>query len=445
MLAPKYLLERLYSSYILLFSLFLLIGWGMFPPLHNVALQLGMWITGFVFSYYTLKYPSQNLTFIVFLYQAFFIVVSSFVNISEYGDILGFNPKDALFYRTCGERFVDSSYLSFIEWVSIRFPSIDDWGFPTIMWLTYKIFGISFGPWAVRILNAVVIAWGAGRLYKLSCRFLKNQEAKVVALVWGCMPFAVHAAANGAKENFFVFFIISFFYFLYRNSEKSSFSILLRLILYSGLIFMFRLATGYAAIICIITMYYLRKRSVQKNFSLLFTIAVGLAVFLFPVILDFVTSQRGNEEGFLDERNNAKAESIGGTIGFVVNTLSSFIGPIPCFISSDTDKLQFLTKYSFTPYVKILTSFFFYYAFVDILKNRWIKLMPMCLFSFINILLLIVAFFGLHVRMHWPHIPLYLIITYWGYKKYSEVRHKIEWYQIYLVFAFLLTIFYNYR
>ena len=147
----------------------------------------------------------------------------------------------------------------------------------------------------------------------------------------------------------------------------------------------------------------------------------------------------------MEYRNSVKAEGVGGTIGYIVNALSSFIGPIPCFISYDTEKLQYLTKYSFTPYIKILTSFFFYYAFIEIIKKRSFKLMPMCLYSVLNILVLIVAFFGLHVRMHWPHIPLYLIITYWGYKKYSETPHKIPWYPLSLCFVLLLIFFYNFR
>ncbi len=417
----------------------------MFPPLHNAALQLGKWATGLFISLYALKKSISTITAWVFFFQLVFILISTWVNAEYYNDLLGFNPQDADFYRSCGEDYGDKSFQTFIVWLAMVFPTMDDWGFPTIMWLVYKVFGVSWAPWAIRILNAAVIAWGASRLFKLSCLFLGKEESKVVALLWGLMPFAIHAGANGTKENFFVFFIISFFYFLYKCSDKKTFGSVLCLILYCGLLFLFRLATGYAAILCIITLYLLRKKGIQKNFAFLFTVVVALAVVLFPIVLKVIIQQRGYESDFFGDRNDAKAEAVGGVIGFAVNAISSFIGPIPCYISGSEDNLQFLTKYSFTPLVKILTSFFFYYAFIDIIKKKRFNLMPMCVFSVINILILIIAFFGLHVRMHWPHMPLFLIVAYWGYKKYNETKHKIPWYPLYLGFAFLLIVFYNFR
>ena len=222
MLSPTRLVERLYFSYILFFVLLLSVGWTMLPPSHNLALQLGMWLTGLMVSLYALKRSITSIAVIVFVYQAFFISVNSWINLAEYGDILGFNPQDADFYRFCGEAYGDKSFTIFILWLSDIFPTVDDRGFPSLMWLTYKLFGHSAAPWAIRLLNAAVIAWGSERLYRISCGFLEKQESKVVALLWGLMPFATHTAAYGTKENFFVFVVISFFYFLHRNADRGS-------------------------------------------------------------------------------------------------------------------------------------------------------------------------------------------------------------------------------
>lgn len=445
MLSPQRLIGRLYASYIALFILFFLIGFAIFPPFHNAALQLGMWAMGLFISTYALKKSIHTITGWIFLFQLLFILISTWVNATQYNDLLGFNPQDADFYRSCGEDYGDKPFRTFIVRLAMVFPVVDDWGFPALMWAVYHVFGQELAPWIIRLLNAVVIAWGSLRLYKLSCGFLEKQESKVVALLWGLMPFSVHAAANGTKENIFVFFVISFFYFLQRISEKRTARVIIRLILYCGLLFFFRLATGYAAIISVLIMYLLHKQGVQKNFAFFLTVAGALAVAVFPTALNFIVHQRGFESDFFVDRNDAKAEIVGGVIGFVVNIIASFIGPIPCFISSNTDNLQFMTKYSFTPLVKILTSFFFYYSYVDIIRNKRFGLMPMGVFSVINILILIIAFFGLHVRMHWVHMPLFLIMAYWGYKKYNERKHNVPWYPLYLGFTFILIILYNYR
>lgn len=445
MLSPQKIIGRLYTTYIVLFLFFLFIGFSIFPPFHNAAMQLAMWVVGLMISLFAYKKSIKTITVLVFVYQLAFIFITSEINIAQYGDILGFEPHDADFYRSCGEDFGDKPYQTFIIWLVAVFPTVDDWGFPSLMWLLYRTFGSAIALWILRGLNALLIAWGGARLYKIACGYLEKKEANIIALFWGLMPYAVAVGANGLKENIFVFLVISFFYYLYRSPDKSSIGGILGILLYGSSLFLFRLATGYAAIICVLTWYLLKKRNIQKNFALLLTIGIGAAVVLFPFVLNYITLQRGYESDFFGDRNDAKAESVGGVIGFIVNTLSSFIGPIPCFVSSDTDKLQYLTFYSFTPLVKILTSFFFYYSFIDIIKKRRFQLMPMAVFSIINILLLIVAFFGLHVRMHWPHMPLFLIMAYWGYKKYAESKHKVPWYPLYLGFTFLLIMFYNFR
>ena len=244
MLTPSKITGHIYLGYIALFIVFLLIGSSIFPPFHNAAQQIGMWMLGWFVCVIAVRKSISNIALLVFIFQLVFIIISSYVNMNYYGDILGFNPQDALAYRACGENYGEKSFSTFFVRVLTNIRSIDDCGFPIIIWSIYKIFGISAAPWALRILNAVVIAWGSYRLYWLSCYFLTKQESKLIALFWGIMPFAVTTAANGLKENFFVAIVISFFYFLYKTSEERLLKDILRMFLCCALLFLFRLSNG---------------------------------------------------------------------------------------------------------------------------------------------------------------------------------------------------------
>ena len=62
-----------------------------------------------------------------------------------------------------------------------------------------------------------------------------------------------------------------------------------------------------------------------------------------------------------------------------------------------------------------------------------------------NILMLIVAFFGLNIRLHWPVMPLYFIISVWEYYITCKNNKTISSSKFYYAFMFILIVIYNLR
>jgi len=444
MLTPNSIINKLFKYYLILFGTFFIIGWYYFPPFHNAFLQVLYCLLGYIICKNNIKLSVGGCVFSIFAFQLMCISLTAVINWEFYNDILGFNPQDALFYRECGEDFGDKSYILFFVWLYAIFPTIDDWGFPTIVWSLYHVFG-GLGSVMLLLLNALAVAWGSYRLYGLSQYFVSKQQAKLIASIWGIMPYSVVVAAGGTKENFFGLIVIVFFYYLYRLYYHGGAGNILMVVLSAFGIFLFRLANGYAAIICILIISLIKKRFVLAHFKGLVVFGVIVSVIVFPLVLSLLIEQRGFDSDIFSSGNAAKAEEVGGTIGFVVNFISSLIGPIPCMISSDVDKLQHLTRYSFVPFIKILTSFFFYYALLSVYKRKRVIFMPLIIFVIINILMITVSFFGLHVKFQWPHMPIFILITFWGYMEYCKNHVKIAYYRIYIVAVMSLIFLYNVR
>lgn len=366
------------------------------------------------------------------------------VNVMAYGDPLGFEPHDALFYRECGEDMGNADFSYFFVWLTMHLEALDDWGFPSLVWFLYHVFG-DCGSYALLFLNAFVIAFGARRLYYLSCNFLNNEYALMVALLWGIMPFSVTTAASGLKENFFLFVIISFFYYLYRYKSEKKLFLLAIVLLYIAGIFLFRFATGCAAIICLLSIFFINCNFIRNNLKTILLLFVIICVTLLPLFAEKIAEAKGDSIENISEGASRRTEEAGGIVAFCINSISALIGPIPTFISKDSGKLTYITRYSFSPYVKIFISFFFYYALWHMYKRKQLCCLPMIIFIAINILMITFAFFALHVRYHWPHMPLFLIISAIGIYEYQKSKHAHHIFMLYTMACVSLILIFNFK
>ena len=155
--------------------------------------------------------------------------------------------------------------------------------------------------------------------------------------------------------------------------------------------------------------------------------------------------QNGYSYEGLSEGTESKVESLGGTVGQTVNVVAGFIGPIPSFVTTDPQKRTYITRYSFTPFCKMLISFFFLYAAYCLLFRRFdFTLMPFFIFIALNIIVMMFTFYTLHDRYHWPDIPLFFITCAWGLEQYLQYgrRNKLL---IYLGVVSLIIMVFNFR
>lgn len=440
---PNQVISRLHISYIFLFLLFCVVGITLMPPAHNVIIELYLWALSFLFYVLFIKTNVKTISVAIFLFQIISMILITWINIKYYNEPYGFGADDSLLYRSFGEEYSRQDIVPFVGMIFLTY-GLDDIGYPVIVWLCFRL-NSGYGSYLLLLLNTIVITWGANRLYHISRRFLPYDHSKLVMLLWGLAAFATTTACRGLKENFMAFVIIYFFYFLLRFQDKATIKNTLLVIVFVILTFFFRLATGYAVVLCFLATIVFKFKFVRNNIKTISLFVVIITAMVLPTILVTLARQRGMNDDVFAMQTAEKTEAGGGLIAYIMNIVSSIIGPFPCFVSNNPEKLAYLTRDSLSAVFKMFASFFFWYSLVDIFKRKVVPMFSMAIFVLINVLMLIIAFYGLHMRLQWPHMPLFIILSLWGYIRYKEKNKSNFIFVGYLVFSFLIVFFYNIR
>lgn len=435
----KYIVRKSFCLYLLVLTFFYIVENSYFPAWYDAFMQVFMLLMGLTVIVIVKGYY-KRIFLAIFLFQLLCSFIMIGVNYEIYGDIYGYNPIDADQYRNYGKIFQSNDFHQAIDYLRYN-NGIDDFGYPLIIFFAKKICGDYFLLFVI-FLNALVVAIGSSFLYKLSSCFLSMHHSIITALVWGIMPFAVYTTAAGLKENFFVFFIILSIYYLYKYIVHKHLYLLCLFFLFTLFTFLFRLVVGYAIVLSFLSYIVFSNKFVIKYYKLSLVFIGFVIFFSFGVIADFVINQRGYEYEVLE---TIATERTGGIVGTIINNVAGFIGPIPNFVATDIEKLSYITRYSFTPFLKMMISFYFWYAVYYILKNKKVILIPMLVLYVVNISMLIFTYYTLHDRYQWPHIPMFLLLSAYGYMKSQQVYNIKRWYSYYLSVVLLIIIVFNFR
>ena len=446
-LSTRNIIGRINLFYLLLFVLFFVLKHAAFPAWYDAIQQLAMLVVGWGVAVLLIKTKAGIGTWLfLFIYHVAFAFLMRGVDVAVYGDPLGYSAADARFYMYCGEHYGNLPLSDLLSQLSLDGYMLDDFGYPIIVWLSYHLFGSAYGLNAVIFLNGVVIASGSYYLYRLSLYFLPLSYAKLVAIIWGMMPFAIFTSAAGLKENFFAFFVVVTFYAFYSFLKHRNVLYLFVCLLALSCTFLFRLAIGYFAILSLLSYYFVNSRFVRRHIKLCVVLILLASCVFFPVVTRSVLQQRGYEYEAQTEGVAERTAETGGLIAVVTNVVSGFVGPIPNIVASDAQKRTYITRYSYTPFLKIVISYFFLCGLYRIVKRRETCITPFFVFVVLNVVMMIFTFFSMHDRYHWPAIPLFLVIAAWGYVRTAESLHwRTALYKTYLLGVVLLILMFNFR
>lgn len=434
--------KKIFLRYLLIFVFFLAVQYQYFPAWYDAFLQIFIFVislTVFAFNY---KKENKSRVYIyIFMLQLLCSSLMQFVNYDVYGDIYGFNPVDAEFYRNYAITFRNKSFSQILAILGNDDLLIDDYGYPIIVYFSTIIFGNNF-VFFLTLLNALVITIGCRYLYKLCVLFLPKSYSTFVMLIWGIMPYSIYTTAAGLKENFFVFFVILSLYYLYKYIIAKRLNYIFLFLLATSIVFLFRMVVGIALVLSLLSYLFFRIDVIASNLKKVLLLLSLLIICLFTIVATYIIGIRGYEYEIL--LNNA-SEKMGGLLGQVFNVIAGFIGPIPNFVSNSPEKITYITRYSFTPYYKIMISFYFWYALYLVIKDNKVIFLPFFVFFAINTTMLIFTFYTQHDRYQWPHIPMFMLLAHYGYFKSGKKTIVKRIYTMYTFFVLLIILVYNFR
>lgn len=359
----------------------------------------------------------------LFIFQIVWIAIFRIFNQTFYGNPLGYNPLDASFYNNLGVLFSSPNYLdlSLSKLLSHYTQGMDDWGFPTIVAISYKTFGAEFGITFVAILNAVFVIIGTIFIHKIARRFTTDTNARAICFIWATLPFSIYTSSVGLKENYMVCFVILSIYHLYQYMEHPNLKSIILFFLFTITLLFFRTAIFFILMITFFFTLCLTNKSFAKNVNRWLLFFAFLSFVFFSYAVDFIGGIRGDvDSSTIGQQAENLISQRSSIVVYSTNILATIIGPFPSFIS-DPIKVNYITIYSFGTMVKMLLSIYYIYGIIYIVKHKITYFYPLLIFIALHSIMLITTFYSLHDRYQWPQIPFVLLLSLFGFLRLKQV------------------------
>ena len=445
--------KRIYFGPILIFYLIILFLYGSMqqsklPAAPIVAMQVAAAFITFFFSFLYSKKSIAITCIIIFIFQLICCFGLRYFNNEFFHNPLGYNPADALAYHLHASQFYRYSLHEMNNFMDSMDFMLDDQGMNYITYFIYKIAGSpERGQNLAVLINICCITLSSYYAYLLSRVFVANRYAHFTAFVWGTQLYATYTAASGLKENYMVcLIIISLFYIVKLCNDFSLKNILLALLYASSALF-FRMALFYMLICSILFVAVMKFPLIRRYLYLLLIIAVILTWISYKRTFDEMVVLRSGAdamdydtyEGLVQGRMDSA-----GIFATVVSYLSALIGPLPNIIASGP-KANYITLYGFSSFCKSFYAFYFIYAIIVAIKERKTEALALLVFWFLEISMLIITFFTLHDRYHWPHVLIVITLSVWGAIKWDNSHNNKLFKYLYIVLALIIIIIFNFR
>lgn len=422
------------TAYIVVAFLFYLLSPSTIPSLIHIFWQFTLLL---VFSFILcqgLKLNIKAVIFFVLVYQLILTISLHLYFVYVEHLPFGYSPVDAITYLNIAKFSMNNSFSEFIDYMQWKKFDLSDYGFPLILRFIYGLLGdVSVSITTMCIINCISITLGTLGIYKLALYFLEITQAKVVALFWGLNTCSIWSNVSGLKESIFTTILIFTMYYMYKYWQNRNLRILLlwSLFLFLTALFRYYLTLFFIIIFVCRPIYvgYLR-RFIPAAIVVLTIFAAFTSYFIstqIPIIAEILLNQ------------SDKATGLPMILG---NMIVGFIGPLPNFL--EHNNLESLTYASFSAFMV----FFSIYALLGawyILKNKVIKLYPLLLFVFFNILLVISSIHSFDYRFSYTTVPFYFILIVFGFIHAPKLNcYKITRF-LYYPFCLLLILWYNLR
>lgn len=376
-----------------------------------------------------------------FLLQKFYticivllIFLLRFLFVSSGEDFLG-PSYDSYAYLSFGSSFSTLSYPSFLDkLVSIGY-NRDDYGFFSIVYWVAQFVNDRYSIATILVVFNVLLLYNSAiYLYKLGVMVgLINKVAQIVSVVWLTFPFLIITIACGLKEVVFCSIIIFAMYHIYVYKVESRIISFLYALLFIVCTYFFRTAIALMLVLSFFVCVVINENN-KKVIIFFCAFSVMLMNILLPYVIGLVGVDSESVFAIAEARMSAKESS--GSISMFLPYVASFFGPFPNM--NRTDSYGFMHSYGL--FLKCSLSFFFLYGVWYKLKKIDIRWIPIIVFIFCNIVMLIIAGTTLDMRYHITYIPFFFLLAFDTMQVY-----KYKYYFFYMIFVLLLVFIYNTR
>lgn len=429
------------AIFVIFFAFYAIAGYREEISGYMVFLQFFYFIfyTGSLICAYKINITRKEFYLFVFLYStlAAFLIRElswSFLNEPFLGAI------DSQTYDRFGKLAVnqDLPYFKYINAISQDW-GIDDRGMPTIIYFAYKIMGsVVGGQYLLLFINAFIITGCAWRLDGIMRYFqIERKIRRFCVALYSFFPFLTVVSGVGVKENFFLFIIISAFYYMFRYKETKFRKYFYLTLIFCFLSIFFRVAT-FGMILISFFICLISKDNNGKGLMRLMILGAILGIIFLSVLLK-VLFGRGLEFFIYiaSYRTGQVGQSVGSIGQWIIGFLAVFLGPFPNF--SRAAELAII--HSPGVLMKGVVGFPILLGIIYYSKKYITKFYPLLVYFIMNILMTVLVGVSLDMRYQLPFFPIGLVYC----AKYLQDKKLKLYFVYYLFLLFILIWFYNRR
>lgn len=446
-------LKRSYLGSMALFYITMLLIFGIMqldkvPPMPILSMQLAAIFLTFFFSF---LYSNKSVTvtcLIIFFFQLIAAFSLRYFFIEYFHNPLGYKPADALYYHEIASRFSRFPLHDFTMFMDSLDFMLDDRGMNYVSYFIYRIAGSPENGLKLAVLfNVCCITASSFFVFKLANCFVIVKHAQFAAFIWGTQLYSTYSAASGLKENFMVLFIIMSLYFIIRLYHEVNMKNVILALLCALVALLFRMALFYMLLASVLFMFAMKYPLLRRYIYILIALAIFFTWYFYQRTFDeMAVLRRGADamdydtyQGLVENKmNNA------GAFASIVSYLSALIGPLPNLIASG-GKVNYITLFSFSSFCKSFYAFYFIYGIYQAIKDKRVDLITLLVFWFLDVFMLIITYFTLHDRYHWPHLAIVIILSVWGGSQWHTHRHNRLIHSAYMAIVFVIITIFNFR
>lgn len=330
------------------------------------------------------------------------------------------------------------SYIKYLLLLFLSDLNVDDVGMTSIVYFIYKLFGVGDnGQTALLLLNSLIILLSSIKINKIMMLYgIQRMTRFFCLMVFGCFPFFSVTAAVGMKENFFVFLIVSAFYYMLHYKYTKSQKDLLMIFLFVFSTLLFRMAI-FVMLLIVLFLFLIAANCNKKRLLYMILLGSVLGVLLLDVIMKAVFNIP-LEQILATSEGRSESISMNGSLRWITQGIAVLFGPFP----SMNRTVQYGLLHSSGLLLKMFLNFFMIVSLITIIRTYDYRKYPLLVYFLTSAMMLILSFVAFDMRYQITLFPLMMpLIAY----AIQNARLKKGMFFMYCLFVIGLVFFYNAR
>ena len=358
-------------------------------------------------------YSDGRLGITVFCYSIIFVFILLDASTYYSGDTYFWDYTDPYAYSQVDNAIVESETLFFDQPTLIQkiWPrwGFQDWGAS----MTQSLFlSLIHSRYFLFISQTAVGAVGAMLMLSLSKKIMQIEYAYMAALSYSISSFSIFYYSSFRKEIFMVLIVIACFWAFYKYLSSKNIGFLALAYFMAILMAFFRGAVTGLMLLGIMS-YFGGKKLNKNNAKPVLLIILAALVVSAPVLIEKLNS-------FADDLSKNENYVDTTPFGIVTSTVGVLIGPFPQLVQLGVTKMSQLPWYGPGLLLKFILFLAFWNGFVHVLKKWEVTILPLFVFTILEMIALAIMNDGLELRKAMPHISTFYIAAFWFISEYDE-------------------------